>query len=116
MEIKTPNGFRVVLKEMEDLSYGDYREIQRVFLGSSVLNAKGGEDKSSVTMNGDSMLNVEEVILKTVLKEIYDTNNTQLPANIATILSWKVEDGSKVMEVIDDMLNQMNAPKKKSIK
>jgi hypothetical protein len=104
MEIKTPSGYIVTLKEEKDLTFRDKREIQKAMMTGMSLDTKNG--KPVTTMNGSAILDAQDQILRSTLISITFPDGTQHNENMFdTIMGWKEKDGEAVYKIISEMLN-----------
>lgn len=102
--LTTPSGYRVAFKPFA--TFGDKRQIQRVFLSAAKVNPAKPDD---VAFSADLMFAAQDEALKLLVTQI-EIEGTGAPITdpeqiLSTVQGWKEADGQAVY----DRLNELTA-------
>jgi hypothetical protein len=115
MEIKTPSGYTIILKDIKDLTFRDKREIQKSILSSMKINPN---DTTKTEMSGTGILNAQDAILKLVLKRIVKNDGLEVSTNLFDFIMDEMpeKDGDYIYNEINKYLKENNEDKGKNLK
>lgn len=99
MELKTPSGHRVFLKQF--LTFGQKRDIEKVF--ASKVKVDPLTQKSEV--DGSVLYDAQDLGVKYLIEKIIDKDSKEYTGDdiLPAILSWPEEDGKLVYDKIDEI-------------
>lgn len=100
MELKTPNGYTVVLKDVKDLTFRDKRAIQKTIMASMKVSAI---DPSKTELTASGIFEAQDEILKLVLKRIVDNQGQEVSGNLFDFIMDKMpeKDGDFIYEKVN---------------
>jgi len=112
MELKTKNGYILELKNIDQLTFRDYRKISDLFL--SGVSVEADElNASKRTMNGSHMNLVNDEILDIIALKLTKPDGTSITEQIRqSVLDLPIEDGEQVFAEVGKVFEHVISKKK----
>ena len=110
MIVTTPNGIKATFKSQDDLTFGDQRELEKIFLkGVEIpVDVKGDNKNPNVKLNvnGELMFALQDKILSVVLMKLEFPDGTIKTENLLDeVMKLKAIDGQAIYAEVNKFLD-----------